>query len=232
LQRSFFSWDGGVFVADDSISNLCPGIHTLRVVDSNNDTLGVAFGVADSAHFYTNMIYNPVAIDTISFNTQNCSFDYNQPLDSIFFTAVGMVDSNTAYYDMNVWQGGVMQQYYDTMTIEEVPLGNNMVSVVFYCGNKTISGSTYQIMDYVNITSTSINELKKRNGLIYPNPSSGIFHIRMDKFKRAWIMNTLGEIVLESNSKDINLSLFDSGLYFITIENETGNQLTEKLILR
>jgi|GEM_PF-1800726 len=227
-----FSWDGGVFAIEDSISNLCSGIHTLRVVDSNNDTLGVTFGVADSAHFYTDTIYNPVVIDTISFNTQNCSFDYNQPVDSGYITNLIVIDSNTAYFELDIWQGGVMSQYADTITVEEVPLGNNMVSIVFYCGNKTISGSTYQIISYVNITTNSIKEFEKQDYLIYPNPSSGIFHIQMDKFKSARIMNTLGEIVLEGGTKNINLSGFDIGLYFITIEDIDGNQFTEKLILK
>ncbi|MCB0661164.1 MAG: T9SS type A sorting domain-containing protein [Saprospiraceae bacterium] len=71
---------------------------------------------------------------------------------------------------------------------------------------------------------------------VFPNPSSGIFHVNVSQgveIKKMIIFDQLGKKILEPNPGDalINLSGRNSGLYYLFLETNAGNQV-KKLVLK
>ena len=65
---------------------------------------------------------------------------------------------------------------------------------------------------------------------IYPNPSSSIVNIDYSEELEVRIFNILGQQVLESNSKTINISNFEKGTYFLITEDENNTRTNFKII--
>ena len=65
---------------------------------------------------------------------------------------------------------------------------------------------------------------------IYPNPSSSIVNIDYSEELEVRIFNILGQQVLESNSKTINISNLENGTYFLITEDENNSITNFKLI--
>jgi polyhydroxybutyrate depolymerase len=77
-----------------------------------------------------------------------------------------------------------------------------------------------------------INELKDLDLLVkvYPNPTNSILYIDSDKDVKFKICDLLGkEILPETNSKTIDVSHLQTGIYFLKLNCE-GNYLVKKLI--
>jgi len=72
-------------------------------------------------------------------------------------------------------------------------------------------------------TCTAISELSNQNGLkIYPNPNNGEFTIELTSINNTYltITNVLGQIIKTQKAElmnQINLNLFDKGIYFINV---------------
>jgi hypothetical protein len=65
---------------------------------------------------------------------------------------------------------------------------------------------------------------------IYPNPSSSIVNIDYSEELEVRIFNILGQQVLESNSKTINISNFEKGTYFLITKDENNSITNFKLM--
>jgi hypothetical protein len=70
--------------------------------------------------------------------------------------------------------------------------------------------------DTINPLGTSSFDLE--NEMIYPNPSSSIINITIKGVKK--IFNSSGQLMLTSSEKVIRVSEFNSGIYFVLIENK------------
>ena len=230
-----YSWDGDPYSSVDTLPNACPGMHVLRIVDSSNDTLGMNFGVVDSTQFFQNpYLGSGPIIDTISFNTQNCSFDYNLPVDSSEITYFESIDNNTIYFEMDIWQSGSLVQVSDTVSCTYTQTGYNLFSLTLYCGTKaTGGGKIFQIIDYVTPQMLSIDENEVLSNVkIYPNPSNGLVTIEMNEFKSVSILNALGKEVGMFKQPELNLSFLTSGIYFLSVRNTSGEVFVKQIILR
>lgn len=88
---------------------------------------------------------------------------------------------------------------------------------------------TFEPIELVNGINTSANTLIANNCslslaqnfkdevILYPNPTNQIIHINLKGRKR--IYNTLGEHILTTNSKNIDVSKFKSGTYIVKVFN-------------
>ena len=94
---------------------------------------------------------------------------------------------------------------------------------------------------YVDTCATSINDELITNISVYPNPSSGIFTLELnniiEKNTILTIVNSVGKVILSEKleigerTKDINLSEFSKGIYFLEIETE-NRIINKKLIVK
>lgn len=72
---------------------------------------------------------------------------------------------------------------------------------------------------------------------IFPNPTTGLFNIDYSNTNSIKVINTLGEVIYEekldqlsSGTKNIDLSNFANGIYFINVANDKGS-INHKVIL-
>jgi len=62
---------------------------------------------------------------------------------------------------------------------------------------------------------------------IYPNPAKDLLHVNLPtgvSLQKAVVSNTLGQVVLESGSDEINVTNLASGVHFVTVYTEKGNR--------
>ncbi|MEM0517643.1 MULTISPECIES: T9SS type A sorting domain-containing protein [Aequorivita] len=91
----------------------------------------------------------------------------------------------------------------------------------------------YQV--YKNFPALNISDNKSiKDLLVFPNPAQNklIIHSAIHNFESVSITDINGRIVMNSvnnNSKEIDVSNFNAGMYFITIQSSEGN-ITKKFI--
>lgn len=76
--------------------------------------------------------------------------------------------------------------------------------------------------------SLSTSDIHKKSSLIYPNPTDGIFNItNSDDIKNITISDTSGRVLKKienPKTKEINISNFKSGVYYINLQLSSGNK--------
>ncbi len=92
------------------------------------------------------------------------------------------------------------------------------------------------VLDWIP-SPAGLNEIKLPSLSIYPNPTAGVFNVDYTNANTIKVINMLGVVVyqenvdqLSSGTKNIDLSNFANGVYFINVSNNT-NALNHKLIL-
>lgn len=87
--------------------------------------------------------------------------------------------------------------------------------------------------DYVFIEVTSLNEIDEKVR-IYPNPTNGNVFIEMENIKTVTVYDIIGQELIteyvDNDNCNIDMSVFEDGIYFVKIHTEYGS-LTRKLIL-
>ncbi|MDO6598423.1 LamG-like jellyroll fold domain-containing protein [Oceanihabitans sp. 2_MG-2023] len=101
-------------------------------------------------------------------------------------------------------------------------LGNNRVF------NTTVDMGVYEFGATLGVNDLQLN---KKEIKVYPNPTTSILNIKMNNnLKQAIVYSVLGAKVLETTSKSLNTANLKSGLYLITIEDETGSITTKRFM--
>lgn len=120
------------------------------------------------------------------------------------------------YFDTDVEAG---KTYYYKVTATYVDGDDDCESGAansFYQPNKK-----YVVVDYTSIVENGVNGM-----MIYPNPTRDNVTIKADNMKRITIVNTMGQIMYDqtvmNDSKEINMSQFESGVYMIRITTANG----------
>lgn len=83
-----------------------------------------------------------------------------------------------------------------------------------------------------NVDALSVEENKHYNSInIYPNPTSGLIKIESDEvIVQIIVRNVLGEIVKTDTSKEIELSNYPNGIYFVEVATKEL-KIVKKIIL-
>tara|TARA_Y100000746_G_C15467867_1_gene434967 strand:+ start:3486 stop:4181 length:696 start_codon:yes stop_codon:yes gene_type:complete len=67
---------------------------------------------------------------------------------------------------------------------------------------------------------------------VFPNPTSSILNINFDGDLNLSIFNMLGQQVLQTNSKQIDISGFETGTYILIVQNLESNNSTNFKIIK
>lgn len=93
--------------------------------------------------------------------------------------------------------------------------------------NTTVDMGVYEYGSTLNVDSFEI----ENKFTIFPNPTSNVLNIKMQNgIKHAIIYNVQGQKVLDSTSKNINVSNLSSGMYLLQIEDTNGARHTKRFI--
>lgn len=226
-----YSYDGGAYTGNATATNLCEGYHSVMVKNAT-DTAGSYFIISNSNNVINNPNNGGAVVDTIIYNFANCSFNYNQPVDSAFLTNSATIDSNTVFLAWEIWQAGVMTAVSDTISYH-YQQGNNMISLVIFCGNarQMIAGNfnSKRVNDYatLNYNFTGIKKSSELSGIsVYPNPFTNTIHviIKDEAGMNVKLFDLLGRDLSTSmhgersgNGMDFNTSSLPEGCYFLRI---------------
>lgn len=133
---------------------------------------------------------------------------------------------------------GLNGDYTLQATSPAIDSGNNSIIPVTLTtdllGNQRIFNATVDMGAYEFGSSTlGINtfQLSENQIKLYPNPTTSVLNIKMKgNLKQATVYSVLGAKVLVTTSKSLNTAHLKSGLYLITIEDETGSVTTKRFI--
>lgn len=107
--------------------------------------------------------------------------------------------------------------------------GHKYVAIKFIHG-----GGHGKVLELDNIkwtTSANVSKFDTNKVTVYPNPTSGIFNIDSElNIAQIEVFNSIGQKVLTTTNKEINLQNAANGLYFVTVTTNEGTQGTYKLI--
>jgi len=103
----------------------------------------------------------------------------------------------------------------------------------------TVASTGISKIDDIIVTGTVISGIESTDYndfiSIYPNPNKGSFCIENNgNIKNIMVFNLLGKCVYESKTsidKKMNLSGFNSGIYFVKLTNTDNNQYSYKVIV-
>lgn len=225
-----YYWD---FIAGNSDQDsLCPGLHSLKVVDANSDSTLVLFGVADSNFWYNDPFSFGTIDDTIYFLTENCGLNFSIQIDSIEIAFADFYTDSTVAMGFLIWQAGTSTYIQDTASYGPPVYGTFLVDLTNFCLNKALGG---QVIRYNGVYNyyLSLDELSESLFRLYPNPTSQLVNIIGEAIDRVDVYNLLGELVLTTYQHVFDMSVFPTGIYQVMVFNSGGEKLgTQKLIVQ
>ena len=223
-----FYWDG-IYSNSNIETNLCPGMHTLKVVDSNSDSTTALYGVADSSSYFSSG--GSPQTDTVYLLVENCTYDYTTPTDSAALNSVVSSGPNSLVISFSLWQGGNETIMQDTGYYLNPLATDFVIDITVFCYTKTISSNvlkakfTHDHPD-LNIIESNINSI-----LFFPNPANDFLKIN-GQFESYTIINEFGQVMLSGNSNEINASEFANGIYIIEIKSSNSENVRQKFIVQ
>ncbi len=137
-------------------------------------------------------------------------------------------------------QGGTIDSTFRTQFFDV-----NYINTALPAGTGTITGIVHLAYGKYNISARSTSDINLVVGVedynsasvrIYPNPAVNNINIETDKVANLIITNLLGQKVIEMNNinglTQINSSKFNKGVYFVSLQFENGEIVSQKLIIR
>jgi hypothetical protein len=233
---------GSVYVTGSWIgSSLIFGTDTLNNVGSGDifilkyDALGNALWV-EGAGSFGNDVGNSTTSDAAGNVYVTGYYSYSITFGPITLNSAGGNDIFIVKYDASgnvVWarsEGDLLNDECESINIDV--LGNLYLTGSYYSQSLTLGGtvltntSNYADMFVAKLDATLVSVVEKKSVrkelVIYPNPSNGIFNFKDTKnLKQVEVYNLLGEQILaQCNQKQINLSGFAKGIYYARINGE------------
>jgi len=99
---------------------------------------------------------------------------------------------------------------------------DNTYTVTLIVSNECHTDTMIQTID---ITITNINSIDNNEIIIYPNPATKYINVKYVGQAQLKIIDTRGNIIISdkiNNSKKIDISNLNKGLYFIELQNQKG----------
>ena len=85
----------------------------------------------------------------------------------------------------------------------------------------------------VTPSTVGLDELDVANIVVYPNPSSGVFHIKSDNvIDNITVQDGMGRLVYQSNGNTIDLSTLQNGIYYLVLNVDNRRILKRIQLLK
>jgi hypothetical protein len=212
---SGFGTDGFVLKLNDCETSstiayeICEG-------DTYTSATGLVYAVTGS---YNDTISNVLGCDSIITTDLTVSVIDNGVTTSGVTLTANTSNANYQWIDCDLNQmiiGSTSQSFIAT--------SNGNYAVVLTLNNCTDTSAC------VSISSVGLNDDSQELLVLFPNPVKNILHISgSNVVLNTSILNSLGQVVLESSESDISVSSLENGLYFVYIESD-GKVSTFSLI--
>lgn len=132
---------------DDQVTNsflrtdLCPGLYAFHVLEATpaiwySGYIDTVIITNSDSSFIDSSLYNAFLDDTITYQIENCSFDYNLPIDSVDYhldTISLWQGYLTGLFQLTIYQQ--QQITYVEDTVYALINSNTLLDIVLYCNN-------------------------------------------------------------------------------------------------
>jgi Secretion system C-terminal sorting domain/Cleaved Adhesin Domain len=141
-----------------------------------------------------------------------------------YYVLLSTTDSNlTSFTDTLMTVFGEFYQWIrHSVLLDTMGFANQDVFIAFK--NFTSEGYILELDDiWLEVSDfASIPTSQENDFLLYPNPTSQFITVAIKEPFSAFVYNTVGQIVLESTSKQIDVSSLVAGRYFIQVMTASG----------
>jgi photosystem II stability/assembly factor-like uncharacterized protein len=136
------------------------------------------------------------------------------------------------------WTGtdATMTQYSKKLT--ELTDESSVIFRIVFHSDQSVNEEGVIIDDFLVDGTLSNDEFSTQNVSVFPNPSKGIFTVKTKNIANLnyQVVDITGKVILKDSLKNkneftINMSPYSSGMYFLSISDNTGKNLTKKIVL-
>lgn len=231
---------------------LCPGVYTVYTYDVdtnamfNNGSIDTIVITNNTTAYIDSSIFNYVIQDTNYFNSINCEFNYNLPIDSVTYVEDTIYNNGgmvIVSFDLTIYQGNTVVTISDSLTMVDDTL--IMIDVAIYCDQFKSSFKGQRIV-YLRgapehhfyqsgvLATNRLNELKYE---VYPNPVNDILHVTFSKEfdGDVLIYDATGKLKSESKLSfekifNYDVSALSKGLYFLRFQSDSTASQTKFIV--
>ncbi len=219
-------------VSDYSLfSDLCSGVHTLKITDVCGDSLVSSFVIpVDSNYIFTNPFLDSIAVDSLGTTVENCEIDYNS-IDTAYIDSL-WATGNTVYVIWNIVDANGSN--YDTTSFE-LNNGNGVyyLQLSLFCPNRAL-GEYFTVSQAIHFSDgspsiVSVDELEDAGVFIFPNPTSSSVTIQLSgQSAQVKLYDAHGKFIREQqiiSSGELSLVDVQSGIYMIEIITDQNRSI-------
>lgn len=233
-------------------TSLCPGVYSVYTFDQdvnamyNNGSIDTIVITDNNTAYIDSSIFNYVIQDTNYFNSINCDFNYNLPIDSVTYAEDTIYNNGgmvIVSFDLTMYQGNTIVTISDSLTMVDDSL--ILIDVAIYCDQfkSTFKG---QRIAYLRgapehhfyqsgvLATDHLNDLEYE---IYPNPANDILHVIFPEEFHGDVLvyDATGKLKSESNlfgEKIFNydVSALSKGIYFLRFQSDSTASQTKFIV--
>lgn len=221
------------------LDSACSGIHTLLISDFAGDSIYVDYYIADSASYFD--WSEPGEVDTVYFSHENCSLNYDLPLDSAEVTSFiylydDIVTGGQYYFgEITYYQTGDVYVTSDTVLVDFE--GMILFALSVFCPSKTMAVPVKTVLLSSDTDDfNSLLELESSDFLIYPNPAQNYFTVKWpsEALFEVVVYNLDGRVILVqngvTNNSQLSLPAIADGVYILTVRS--GSKVLQKRMVK
>ena len=139
-----------------------------------------------------------------------------------------------------VEQGAVATDYLGNDISNSIVLTGSVDSSVegvypiYYNVTDAEGNAAIQVSRTINVISTlGLDDLNKmENVKLYPNPTFDMVYVKIDNLKRLEVYDINSRKLVESTERQISLSSYQTGVYFVKVINKNNNSKMFKIVLK
>ena len=231
------------FTLTDTIDTSLNGFITSIDIDNDNDIdiLSVISSAQNITTFKNDGLGNFTFFEATSYycgNLQNLPFVNTRLNNDLFTDALYIpIVSRQIFWKQNNGIGNLttpimIDSTFLYLNVYTDDIDNDSDNDIIWYGNNTNTGVKNLGVITNNTIVLSLNDLRNDNHItIYPNPANEFLNIETKgNIKEIYLYNNIGQLLLTTFEKKINLQNLQNGLYFIRILLKDGTIYTEKII--
>lgn len=191
--------------------------------DVNGDALAYDFSL-NQGDTYTTTIYQCTMLVTVD-SVDTVIFLNGESRKRMYVSMSGL-SGCFGLSDMEVWIEGIGSLKGLTRLAFYMFIVDVYPNLICFKENDTLK---YHDPNYASCfySSVGLNDLGKNVGIkIYPNPIEDFVTVEMEspmKINSIHVSNALGELLIETNETELDLSQLTKGIYFIRVMTDSGN---------
>ncbi len=213
------------------ITNLCAGIHDLKVTDHCGDTLSTQIVISvDSNYVFNNPFIDSLAIDSLGVTATNCDIYYNG-IDTAYIDSI-WANGNTVNVIWNIVDSNGSN--FDTTTYV-LNNGNGVywLQLSIFCPNKSL-GEYFGVTEAIyfnngSVSTAGLSDYKQGLFEVYPNPTNNQVHLSFSgSDAELTVYDLQGKVVLKDriqNQGTVSLENFERGVYLFDFRNSLGQSV-------